>query len=144
MKKIKLSKAVQDKLEAERLERNKVRLFDLMVRIEQMHKAEVRGVDPVSFEYGVEGGFKPGFRVALRCYEGPKDLSGCHDRKVLRIDAEDWEFEVMDEYLNQLQWRDDEAKRKQAERDAELRKLSPKQREVLGFGNWRDPLTVQA
>lgn len=148
MAKIRLSKEVKAKLEAERLERNKIRVFDLMVRIERMNAAGVGGIEPVNFQIhpsdaeddSIDTELKPGFHVHLKCYDSSDDICGHYVRRVIRIDSEDWEFQTLEEYLDQLQWRADEQKRKMDERNAELRSLSPKQREVLGFGGWRDPL----
>lgn len=151
MAKIRLSKEVKEKLEAERLDRNKIRIFDLMVRTSGMDEADVSGVGAVNFEIhpsaveddSTDRRLQPGFRVHLKCYDNRDDISGTYSRQVLRIDSEDWEFEGFEEYLDQLQWRADEEKRKKQERDAELSRLSPKQREVLGFGSWRDPVATE-
>lgn len=148
MAKIHLSKEVKAKLEAERQERNKIQIFDLMVRADGMYAANVPGVDSVHFEIypsaldvdSTDTRLKPGFWIRLKCFDSHADLSGAYLRQVLRIDSEDWEFEVFEKYLDQLQWRADAEKRKIEARDVELHSLSPKQREVLGFGGWRDPL----
>lgn len=148
MTKIKMSKQVKEKLEAERQEKNKVRIFDLMTRISLMDIANVPGVQSPTFcgaltknilDERDPTALKPGFSIRLLCYADREATTGKYHDCIYRIDSEEWEFEVLEDYLEQLQWRADEEKRKQEERNAELRMLSPKQREVLGFAYWRDP-----
>ena len=144
-----VSSEVKAKLEAQRRERNKVLLFDLMTRISLMADF-VPGVNDPEFDAQLgktvddaerDRSVLPGFSVNLQCLKDSEDLTGVWRDVSLRIDSEDWEFESVNEWLDRLQERANKEKCRLEERDAELRKLSPNAREILGFGNWRDPWT---
>jgi hypothetical protein len=136
-----------EQAELSRQQTNKVILFDLMTRIATMERALVGGIDDYQFSVDVMDNMcndplliGPGFTVLLRCYTNQDDPRGSSDRLRLNIYSQDWQFESLVEYLDQLQWRADEKKLKEEKKNQELRKLSPDTREALGFGSWRDPL----
>ena len=120
------------------LDRNKLRLFELMERCIRLKSLDV------SFEMLFD--MELHTQVRFRLFEYKKssmsnDIFNTHEEleEILDLKSEDWEFTSLSDRLSLIEQYVDVQRAKQRKKDAVLRKLSAAEREALGILNWVDP-----
>jgi len=147
------------KAEQERLRiltnRNKVRLMDLLFRIERMQNAGVGRAGEISYTLMLHTRVTMGtstechgisFTYPVEKIESWNSSSTRRDwssgTEIIRFDndeTDEYRYELLNEALDKLEEIDREEKAKVERRDAMLRRMSAEERADLGFANWRDP-----
>lgn len=141
------------RLKAQRTNQLKVRLFDLMARIEDMKQRDVGRSSEVSYEISAnlkttEFIKKPVcagvlFRYPVQEKHSEWERESWEQMETgIRIDddkSDDYKFENVSSALDKLEAAHEEELAKARKRDAVLRAMSPEDREALGMGHWKDP-----
>jgi hypothetical protein len=140
------------KSDVQRFNRNKVRLFDLIVRIEDMQRRNVARTrnlryaivaDLQPFEFTRKGPM-PGvkFHYETFCAQDFEPERWNEESESIRVDNEEsdeYKFENVVEALDKLEANHEAELAKARKRDAVLRAMSAEDRAAIGMEGWKDP-----
>lgn len=135
--------------------KNKVRIFDLIVRIIALKDADIGHSSKLAFEFFpnlqqfefVKQNEQPGvvFSYPIQSvYASDSDFGSptwIVEQQSIRVDcsgSDEYQFEFVSEAMDKLEANHKAEQEKVCKKDAVLRALTSEQREAIGMGHWRD------